>query len=250
MKRIIPILLLKDRLLYKTINFRNKTYIGDPFIALKIFNEKEVDELTILDINQSIDEPDFDFLHKLASEAFMPLSYGGGIKSVDTAEKIFRIGFEKVIINSSNINDFSLIETIASSFGNQAVVCCVDYKINFFGKRICTFNNGRNTSNVKILDFIDKAIKAGSGELLIQSINHEGKMDKMDLEFIKEIVNFSSVPVIGTGGAPSYQYIKDFFKKTNASAIAAGSIFVYHGPHNAVLINYPSFEKKNKLIAV
>ena len=154
MKRIIPILLLKDRLLYKTINFQSETYIGDPFVALKIFNEKEVDELVVLDINKSSIEPDFDFLNQLASEAFMPLSYGGGINCIDTAEKIFRIGFEKVVINSANINDFSLIESISSRFGNQSVVCCVDYNINFFGKRICTFNNGRNSINTKISDFI------------------------------------------------------------------------------------------------
>ena len=113
MKRIIPILLLKDRLLYKTINFKNETYIGDPFVALKIFNEKEVDELVILDINKSSIEPDFDFLNQLASEAFMPLSYGGGINCIDTAEKIFRIGFEIGVINSANINDFSLIKSIS-----------------------------------------------------------------------------------------------------------------------------------------
>ncbi len=248
MKRIIPILLLKDRLLYKTINFQSETYIGDPFVALKIFNEKEVDELVVLDINKSSIEPDFDFLNQLASEAFMPLSYGGGINCIDTAEKIFRIGFEKVVINSANINDFSLIESISSRFGNQSVVCCVDYNINFFGKRICTFNNGRNSINTKISDFIKKAIEAGSGEIMLQCINYEGKMEKMDIEFIKEVVKSCPVPVIGTGGASSYQYISDFFKKTNASAIAAGSIFVYHGPHNAVLINYPSFEKKNALL--
>lgn len=250
MKRIIPILLIEEQLLYKTINFKDKTYIGDPFVALKIFNEKEVDELMILDINQSIDEPDYDFLFDLASEAFMPLSYGGAIKDIKTVEKIFRIGFEKVVINSANINDFSLIEEIASRFGNQAVVCCVDYKANYFGKRICVFNNARKSSNIKIVDFIEQAIKAGSGEIILQSVNLEGKMEKMDLEFIEEIVNSCSVPVIGTGGASSHEYIKEFFQKTNASAIAAGSIFVYHGPHKAVLINYPSYETKTKLTSL
>ena len=248
MKRIIPILLVKDRLLYKTINFKNPNYIGDPFIALKIFNEKEVDELVVLDIDSSKKGPDYDFLYKLSSEAFMPLSYGGGVNSVEIAEKIFRIGFEKVVLNSINFENFDILEAIASKFGNQAVVCSVDYKIDFFGNRFCFFNYAKNKSKKNIFDFITQAINSGAGEILLQCISYEGLMKKMDISFIKKISEVSSVPVIGTGGAPSQEYIKNFFDDTNASAIAAGSIFVYHGPHNAVLINYPPFEKKIKLL--
>ena len=248
MKRIIPILLIKDRLLYKTNNFKNPSYVGDPIVAIKIFNEKEVDELMILDIDKSNKEPDFDFLYELAGEAFMPLSYGGGITNVNYAEKIFRSGFEKVVLNSVNQNNFEVLSEIASKFGNQAVVCAIDYKINFIGKRICLFENGRKKSKKNIFEFINESIQYGAGEILLQCVSYEGTMDKMDIPFIKDIVNISTVPVIGTGGASSHKYIKKYFQETEASALAAGSIFVYYGPHNAVLINYPNYDEKKQLL--
>jgi len=248
MKRIIPILLIKDRLLYKTINFKNATYIGDPFIALKIFNEKEVDELIVLDINNQNKEPDFEFLNDLASEAFMPLSYGGGISNIDYAEKIFRIGFEKVVLNTANYSNFDLLSLISGRFGSQAVICAIDYKISLFKKRSCVFMNSSKSINKNIIQFINEAVEAGAGEILLQCVNFEGTMEKMDISFIKTIVDKVNVPVIGTGGSPSHKYIKEFFDSTNASALAAGSIFVYHGPLKGVLINYPSYDLKEELI--
>lgn len=251
MKRIVPILLLKDRLLYKTKNFKNPKYIGDPFIALKIFNEKEVDELFVLDIDKSNKKigPDFKFLENLASEAFMPLAYGGGITTIEQAEKIFQLGFEKIAINTSMYADLDLIKMIASTFGSQAIVASIDYSIDFFGRRSCVFNSSKQKSDLNPKDFALACQKIGAGEILLQCVSYEGGMKKMDLDFIKEMVQLIQVPIIGSGGAPSHNYIKEFFDYTNASAIAAGSIFVYHGPHNAVLINYPSFEFKSKLIS-
>ena len=250
MKRIVPILLLKDKLLYKTKNFKNPKYIGDPFIALKIFNEKEVDELFILDIDKSNQkaDPDFEFLENLASEAFMPLGYGGGIDSVDQAKKIFQLGFEKIVINTAISNDLTLIMDIASIFGSQAVVASIDYNIDFFGRRLCYFNSGKESSSLNPKDLAISCEKIGVGEILLQCISYEGGMKTMDLDFIKNMVELIKVPIIGSGGTPSHSYIKEFFDHTNASALAAGSIFVYYGPHNAVLINYPSYTEKNDLL--
>ena len=243
-------MLIQDRLLYKTSKFSNSTYIGDPIVSLKIFNEKEVDELMILDICRANNnyKPDFDFLSTLASEAFMPLSYGGGISSIDDAKQILEMGFEKIVLNTSLQTNFSLLNEVASVFGSQAVVASVDYKIDIFGRRLCYFNNGKIKSNISPLDFCNKCIDGGVGEILLQCISYEGCMDKMDLNFISNLVQKLPVPVIGTGGTPSYNYIKNYFATTKASALAAGSIFVYHGPHNAVLINYPDYEKKEKLL--
>ncbi len=250
MKRLIPIMLIQDRLLYKTSKFSRASYIGDPIVSLKIFNEKEVDELMILDICRanSNNKPDFHFLSKLASEAFMPLSYGGGISSIDDAKQILEMGFEKIVLNTCLQTNFHLLTEIVADFGSQAVVASIDYKIDIFGRRLCYFNNGKIKSNTTPLDFCNKCIDAGVGEILLQCISYEGCMDKMDLNFISDLVQKLPVPVIGTGGTPSYNYIKKYFEKTSASALAAGSIFVYYGPHNAVLINYPDYEKKEKLL--
>jgi len=250
MKRIIPILLLKDRLVYKTKNFNKPQYIGDPFIALKIFNEKEVDELFVLDIEKSFHKmkPDFEFLEKLASEAFMPLGYGGGINNIEDAKTIFQIGFEKIIINTAISNNINLVKEISSIFGSQAVVASIDYKYNFFGKRNCCFKNGEKSSSIDPKDLAISAVDAGAGEILLQCVSYEGKMKKMDLNFIEKMVKNIEVPIVGSGGAPSHDYIKEFFQKTDASALAAGSIFVYYGPHNAVLINYPSYDEKKQLL--
>jgi cyclase len=250
MKRIIPILLLKDRLVYKTKNFNKPQYIGDPFIALKIFNEKEVDELFVLDIDKSSHrlKPDFEFLEKLASEAFMPLGYGGGINNIEDAKTIFQIGFEKIIINTAISNNVNVVKEISSVFGSQAVVASIDYKYNFFGKRYCCFKNGEKSSSIDPKDLAIAAVDAGAGEILLQCVSYEGKMNKMDLNFIEKMVKNIEVPIVGSGGAPSHDYIKEFFEITDASGLAAGSIFVYYGPHNAVLINYPSYDKKNQLL--
>jgi cyclase len=252
MKRIIPILLLKDRLVYKTKNFNKPQYIGDPFIALKIFNEKEVDELFVLDIDKSSHrlKPDFEFLEKLASEAFMPLGYGGGINNIEDAKTIFQIGFEKIIINTAISNNINLVKEIASAFGSQAVVVSIDYKYNFFGKRYCCFKNGKKSSSIDPKDLAITAVDAGAGEILLQCVSYEGTMKKMDLNFIEKMVKNIEVPIVGSGGAPSHDYIKEFFEVTDASGLAAGSIFVYYGTHNAVLINYPNYVKKNQLLNI
>jgi len=252
MKRIIPILLLKDRLVYKTKNFNKPQYIGDPFIALKIFNEKEVDELFVLDIDKSSHrlKPDFEFLEKLASEAFMPLGYGGGINNIEDAKTIFQIGFEKIIINTAISNNVNLVKEIAAAFGSQAVVVSIDYKYNFFGKRYCCFKNGKKSSSIDPKDLAITAVDAGAGEILLQCVSYEGTMKKMDLNFIEKMVKNIEVPIVGSGGTPSHDYIKEFFEVTDASGLAAGSIFVYYGTHNAVLINYPNYVKKNQLLNI
>ena len=214
MKRIIPILLLKDKLLYKTINFDMPKYIGDPFVALKIFNDKEVDELIVLDIDKSKKKqaPDMNFLESLASEAFMPVGYGGGITNVDQAREIFNIGFEKVILNSALNSDFNLINKISKIFGSQAVVASIDYKIKYFTKkRFCVFKNGQISSKLSPKELAISCERAGAGEILLHCVSYEGKMDKMDIGFIKEVVKELNVPVIGSGGTPNSNYITEFF---------------------------------------
>ena len=250
--RVIPCLLIHKKGLVKTVKFRNPKYVGDPINAVKIFNEKEVDELFVLDIDKSSKrlKPDFEFLEKLASEAFMPLGYGGGIRNIKDAKTIFQIGFEKIIINTAISNNVNLVKEIASTFGSQAVVVSIDYKYNFFGKRYCCFKNGKKSSSIDPKDLAITAVDAGAGEILLQCVSYEGTMKKMDLNFIEKMVKNIEVPIVGSGGAPSHDYIKEFFEATDASGLAAGSIFVYYGTHNAVLINYPNYVKKNQLLSI
>lgn len=242
--RIIPILLLKNEGLVKTIGFKNETYIGDPINAVRIFNEKEVDEIAILDITATIEgrEPNYDWIEEIVSESFMPLAYGGGINNLTQIKKIFDIGIEKVIINSA-LFDFELITKAANIYGNQSIVASIDVKKSFFGDyKICT-NSGKVMHNIKLDDFVKDIVKAGVGEIIIQSINHEGTMKGFDLDLIAKVSSVVNVPIIASGGAGSLQDIKNAIEIGGASAVAAGSLFVYKGKHKAVLINYPDFNK-------
>ena len=247
--RIIPVLLVQDGYLYKTINFQNPSYIGDPINAVKIFNEKEVDELVILDIGISKKgkEPNFDLVNNLASECFMPVTYGGGIDSLDKASRIFDLGIEKVIINSS-IEDLNLISNIARRYGKQSLVTSIDYRYNFLRtKRIPYRLSGTKRINANILDLVKKCESSGAGELMIQSIDNDGIMEGYDIDFLKIIKDKVSVPIIICGGAKNYD---DFYKAKlfGASGLAAGSFFIYKGPHKAVLINYPDQKIIKKIL--
>lgn len=244
--RIIPVLMLDGSKLVKTVNFEKPSYIGDPRNALKIFNEKEVDELCILNIssNRQITGPNYDLIKEMVSEGFMPISYGGGITSLDQVKKLFSLGIEKVIINSSAHDDLSIISEASKIYGDQSIITSLDIKRKqtLFGKEknYSVFSNsGKEFKSNDLIGTIEKMISNGSGEILINNIDNDGTMSGMDNDIIKQIVSKVEVPIIACGGIGSLEHIKESLRETRVSAIAVGSLFVYHGKHKAVLINYP-----------
>jgi imidazole glycerol-phosphate synthase subunit HisF len=239
--RVIPVLLLKNGGLVKTIRFKNPTYIGDPINAVKIFNEKEVDEIVLLDIDATIQnrEPDFDKIKEICSEAFMPFAYGGGIKNIDQIKKLFQTGIEKIIINTEAFFNPKLIEQAAVIFGNQSIVVSIDVKKNLFGNKMVMIKSGTYNTRNSAIEYSKKIENYGAGEIILTSVDHEGRYKGYDTELIKEVSEAVSIPVVANGGAAN---TGDFFEAINsgASAVAAGSIFVYRSNSRGILINYPS----------
>ena len=243
--RVIPVLLLKNTGLVKSVKFKNHRYVGDPINAIKIFNDKEVDELIFLDIDASKNNtpPNFELISQIASECFMPVCYGGGITKLDQIEKILKLGIEKISINSNCLIDENFIKKASKVFGSSTIVVSIDIKRNFFGN-YNIYSHNSTKINYKLFDFIKKAEKDGAGEIMINYVNNDGMMGGYNLELVKEISTNISLPVIASGGASSIKDFRDVVK-SNASAAAAGSFFVFHGPHKAVLISYPSEEELN-----
>lgn len=241
--RIIPVLLLKNRGFYKGIKFKNHKYVGDPINTLKIFNDKEVDELIIFDIEASLkNKPiDFEYLKEVVNEAFMPIGYGGGVRSVEDAKKLFNIGIEKVILNTYAVLNFNLVKDLVKIFGSQSIVFCMDVKSTFLGRRVFiksgTFRTKYNPLTIaKIMEGL------GVGEIIINSIDRDGTFMGYDLELIKLISSNLKIPVVASGGAGSVIDFKKA-KKCGAHACAAGSMFVFHMPYRAVVISYPKYEE-------
>lgn len=241
--RVIPVLLLRNKGLVKTIKFNQPKYIGDPINAVKIFNDKEVDELVFMDIEASKlgKGPDFEMIKNLASECFMPLGYGGGISKIDHIQKLFSIGVEKIIINSAVLDNLELVSVASEIFGNQSIVVCIDVKKNFWGKHQIFSHSDNKLSNMDVLEYALKCQNSGAGEILINSVDRDGTMKGYDLELISKIASGLSIPLVVCGGAGSINHFREA-KEAGASGLAAGSFFVYHGPHKAVLISYPSPE--------
>jgi len=243
--RVIPVLLLKNTGLVKSVKFKNHRYVGDPINAIKIFNDKEVDELIFLDIDASKNNtpPNFELISQIASECFMPVCYGGGITKLDQIEKILKLGIEKIAINTQNLKDSNFIKKASNLFGSSTIVVSIDINKNFLGNySIYSHSLKKNYKN--IFDFIKKIEDDGAGEILINSIYNDGIMKGYDFSLVKKISMNSKIPVIACGGASSIQDFRDVIK-SNASAAAAGSFFVFHGPHKAVLISYPNEEELN-----
>lgn len=242
--RVIPCLLLSGEGLVKTNKFRDPAYIGDALNVIRIFNEKEVDELILLDIDASKQNkpPDFARIEQVASECFMPLCYGGGISSVEQVQKLFSLGVEKVSIQTAAFDDLSLVKEIADRFGSQAVVVSIDVKRNFIGK--CNLYHSRKNKNHKEAwqDYLLRATSAGAGEILLTSVDKDGTLGGMDIPLIKEAANICDVPLIAAGGASGLDDLRAAVD-AGASAIAAGAMFVYHGPRRAVLITYPPYSQ-------
>jgi imidazole glycerol-phosphate synthase subunit HisF len=239
--RIIPILLLKNGGLYKTIKFKNPNYLGDPINTVKIFNEKEADELVILDFTISFDDRKIDFskITEIAGEAFMPMSYGGGIKNFEDAKKIFDAGFEKVILNSILFTDIKIIRQIGNIYGAQAVVASIDVKKNIFGKYKVYSHSGTKNTGYDPVAWAKELEQNGVGEIIINAIERDGTWDGYDEVLIKSIAQAVSLPVIACGGAAN---VDDFRKAiaVGASAVAAGSMFVYQKKGMGVLVSFPS----------
>ena len=245
LKRIIPCLLYDGSGLVKTIKFKNPSYIGDPINAIKIFNEKEVDELILIDIFASKQKrkPNFDKIVNMASEAFMPFAYGGGVKTFEDFATLYKLGVEKVIVNSLIQEDPNIIKKVIDSYGAQAVVACIDFKKPMFGS---TAPNSYIGHKIKYnlneyASYLSKDL--GVGELMLQSIDKDGTWEGFDDEIISTILNSVEIPVIACGGCGSIDDLKTVLYKTNANAAAIGSMAVYSKKGMGVLINFPNREK-------
>lgn len=239
--RIIPCLLLKGEGLVKTCKFKNPVYLGDPRNIVRIFNEKEVDEIIILDIDATIQRrgPRMDLVREIVSEAFMPVAYGGGIRTVEEIKQLINIGVEKVVINSHVFKDPNFISKAVNLFGSQSIVVCMDLKKNFLGHYELYSTGATINTKIAPLNFARQMESAGVGELMINSIDRDGTMIGYDIELVRSVASIVKVPVIASGGAGTIDHFFQVVKQGNASAVAAGSMFVFHGKYKAVLISYP-----------
>jgi cyclase len=248
--RIIPCLLVKNKGLVKTVNFKNPKYVGDPINAVRIFNEKQVDELIVLDIDATTNnrEPDYKMIENLAAECRMPLCYGGSVRTVEQAQRIFSLGVEKVALSSVVISDPSLVSKIAEKVGSQSVVVVLDVKKKLFnGYEVYTHNGGKATGK-NPFDFAKQLEELGAGEIVINSIDNDGMMKGYDFTLIEKMRTMISLPLTALGGAGSLDDIGQLINKFGIIGASAGSLFVFKGIYKAVLINYPNPIEKEALI--
>jgi cyclase len=231
--------------LVKSIKFKDYRYIGDPINAVKLFNDLRADELVFLDISASKENRkiSLDFVRKVGDESNMPFAVGGGIRSLLDIREILNSGAEKVIINTAAAENPEFIKQASQEFGSSTIVVCLDIKKKFLGNNVVWIYSGSKATSYDPLIYARLMAENGAGELLIQSIDHDGMMAGYDIELLSSISNAVTIPVIACSGAGSYKHLNDAVRKANASAVAAGSLFVYHGPRRAVLINYPTHEE-------
>jgi cyclase len=249
--RVIPCLLLKDAGLVKTKRFRDPKYVGDPINAIKIFNDKEVDELVLLDISAARHErgPAFATIEEVASECFMPLAYGGGIRSVDDARRILRMGVEKVIFNAVAWREPRILTEASQLFGAQAVVASIDVRRKLFGRYEVFVENGATATGMDAVAYARRMQELGAGEIFLTCIDRDGVMQGYDLELIASVTRAVGIPVIASGGAGSLDDFRAAVQTGGAAAVAAGAMFVFRGPHRAVLITYPSRVELERTLA-
>lgn len=242
--RVIPCLQLLNETLVKTVKFKKPGYIGDFVNTVRIFNELEVDELCFLSIraSQRKEEPNFEILSQVANECFMPLSYGGGIKDFDTASRIFKVGFEKVVLNSAVFEEPDLIRKLSEHFGSQSVVVSLDVKKDFFGKPRMYTQGGTKKQKEDYIDLVQRVEGLGAGELLLTSIDRDGTWSGYDLGLLREVSNKVDIPVIINGGAGNLGHLKEAVDH-GASALAVGSMVVYQSQGMGVLVNFPDRKK-------
>ena len=250
--RIIPSLLLHDKGLVKTVNFKSPKYVGDPINAVRIFNEKEVDELAFFDIDATVlnQEPDYILIEKLANQSRMPLCYGGGVKTIDQAQRIFGLGVEKISLSSAIINNPQLVTQIAERVGSQSVIVVLDVKKKLLGGYEVFTHNGKKSTGINPIKFARELEFLGAGEIIINSIDQDGVMKGYDLTLIEKISESISIPLTVLGGAGSLSDIEKVIDKHGVIGVSAGSLFVFKGPYKAVLINYPTQIEKNIIFKI
>ena len=238
--RIIPVLLLKGNALVKSKGFKDFRYIGDPINAVKVFNDLKADELVFLDIEATKEKRTIstELVRQVGEEANMPFAVGGGIKNLDEIQKIIAQGAEKVIINTCAVENPKFIREASDNFGSSTIVVCIDVKKKFFSGNVVWSNSGSKSSKYSPKDFAKLMEENGAGEIIIQSINKDGTMSGYDLDLIKEISTTVTIPVVALGGAGNLEHMIEAYTKGFASALAAGSLFVFQGPKKGVLINY------------
>ncbi len=249
--RIIPCLLVHNKGLVKTTRFKDPKYVGDPINAVKIFNEKEVDELIVLDIDASVkkQEPDYKLIENLAVECRMPFCYGGGIKTIEQAQRIFSLGVEKIAVSSLAVENKMVIADLVEKVGSQSVVVVIDVKKKFLsGKYEVFIHNGTKNTGIELMQFISEMEELGVGEVVINSIERDGLMNGYDLGLIKDVKNKVNIPLTVIGGAGSIQDIGEVIHQNGIIGVGAGSLFVFKGKYRAVLIHYPTIDEKRELI--
>ena len=249
--RIAPCLLVKNMGLVKTVNFNNEKYVGDPINAVRIFNEKEVDELIVLDIDATTTkrEPDFRMIENLASECRMPFCYGGGIKTAEQALRLIGLGVEKIALSSAAVDSPELVSEIAEQVGSQSVVVVMDVKKNVMnGNYEIWTHNGKRCIRKCPIEFAQQLERYGVGEVIVNSIDRDGMMQGYDYTLVDKIRKSITVPMTILGGAGSLKDIGQLIRRYGIIGAAAGSLFVFKGVYRAVLINYPNIEEKDALI--
>jgi len=249
--RVIPCLLVKSGGLVKTVKFSDPKYVGDPINAVRIFNEKEADELVVLDIDATANgrKPNYEMIQNLAAECRMPLCYGGGVQTLEQFKKIIGLGVEKVAISASAVNDPNLVSNAAEMVGNQSVVVVLDAKKKRFSSKYEVFtHNGKKNSGLNAADFASKMASLGAGEIVVNSIDHDGVMKGYDYKLVEQVRNAVTVPVTVLGGAGSLDDISDLVDRFGIIGAAAGSLFVFKGKYRAVLINYPDQKLKEQIL--
>jgi cyclase len=246
--RVIPCLLMRNGGLVKTVRFKNARYVGDPINAVRIFNEKEVDELVFLDIGSpgARGAPDFELLADIASEAFMPFAYGGGITSIEHVKRLYALGVEKVVLNTAAADQPHLVSEAAALAGSSGVVVSIDVRRNWIGSySVCVAGNTRDLKRDPVA-YAQEMERLGAGEILLNAIDRDGTMEGYDLALVRRVSEAVSIPVVIAGGAGRLQHFREA-ADAGASGLAAGSMFVFHGKHNAVLITYPEYEELERL---
>lgn len=247
--RVMPCLLLRGHGLVKTRKFKDPIYLGDPVNAVRIFNEKEVDELVILDIDASREgrEPDYEVIAEIAGECFMPVAYGGGVRTMEQARRLIRCGVEKVVVNTAATESYDVIRETAQVFGRQAVVGAIDVKRTLMGSYRVMAKSASIEAHKPLDEHVQALVTAGAGEIFLNCVDRDGMMEGYDLTLIRRVVQQVNVPVVACGGAGTLEHLVAAVHEGGASAVAAGSMFVFHGKHRAVLITYPNpaeLEKK------
>jgi cyclase len=244
--RLIPLLLLADGGLVKTVGFRDPRYVGDPINTVRIFNDKQADELVILDILATREgrAPDERAIEEIASEAFMPVGYGGGVRDLATATRLIQLGVEKVIVNSAAVDDPTSVHEISDRLGRSTLVVSVDARRRPDGMYEVVTHGGTRATGIDVRRHVADIQELGAGELIIQSIERDGTMSGYELELVRQATQAADIPVVAGGGAASLSDAVHAVREAGASAAAAGSMFVFHGRHKAVLVTYPSYETR------